>query len=713
MGIGRYKEGKFDLVLSVRHNADAARLALWEASFRRASELLYDATDGQMQLGRVYCANDSRGSAQADAYLMEPDGGSFTTTPIPGLGTTNLHCVLQGDERKKPFIVLHEFAHYAFGVWDEYEDPTQCTNDTSTGACVMEWGWTQGDQLQDDGTLIPGLISEFCTVGNHDPDGGTEQEALNGESCWETIVGAFPDVALPAGLPGGPAPAGHDAVEWILLADASRFSLVLDRSGSMSTGNAIAGVRFGADYWLQYLAQVGDELSVVQYNHTVDDVLAHTALTAATNLDPTRAAIAAITASGATNIGDALSRGGTHILSPGNQAATQAVILFSDGLHNSGTHPSAVLPQLVEDGIRVYTIGFGPGADQPLLQGIATDTGGRFEQIDAAPDSPAAQLEIQNYLIEVSGEIRDGSGIVTMSPGLLGEAPGEPDASEAAGEPAERLSIKAILEDLRNRPFHFRPRPQGVDHRAHVEEGSRRATFVVSHMVDTEVAFHLVRPDGSLVDPASDPSVVFVDPEKTPYAFYAVTDPMPGTWVMRVSRRSLRGPIPYKVFAFSENPSLGIAVTGTHLAQRAPADVQIGIQPVGIADIVGTRPPRVTVTGPDNRKLREPVTITPGAVSFDAAGRPRRGRRSGFTASFHAPKPGSYEIEIQVVNTGKARQEVTVRERLEDGDRVVKLPPPPPFMRTVRVQVHVGPLPEGEDLEGKPQQETDVAGKQR
>lgn len=702
MGLGRYKDGKFDLVLSVRHDADADRLALWEASFRRASELLYDSTDGQMQLGRVYCANDSRGTSEADAFLMEEEGKSFTTTPIPGLGTPDLHVVLKGDERKKPFIVVHELAHYLYAVWDEYEDATRCTNDTSTGACIMEWGWGAGDTLEDDGTLVPGLISEFCTVDNHDPDGGTEQEANNGESCWETIVGAFSDVSLPSGLPDTPAPAGHDTVEWIMLADAARFSLVLDRSGSMSTGNAIAGVRFGADYWVRYLKETGDELSVVQYNHDPDDILPHTLLTASTDLDPTLSAIAGITASGDTNIGGALSRGMDHVLSPGDQAATQVLVLFSDGLHNTGTDPATVLPDLVDNGIRVYTIGFGPGADQALLETIAADTGGRFEQIDAAPDSAAAQLEIQNHLIEISGEVREGSGIVTMTPGLLGEpVAGEPDSATEAAELQPSSSPTAIREALAKRPFHFRPRPRGVDHRAHIEAGSIRATFVVSHLIGTEVGFHLVRPDGSIVDPSSDPSVTFVDPKGTPYAFYLVRDPMPGTWIMRLSRRSPRGTIPFKVFAFSENPGLSLAVTGTRRLHRAGADVELGIQAVALADIVGTRPPRVTVTRAGNRKLREPVKVTPGAVGFDASGRPRRGSRSGFTAKFNAPEPGRYEVTIEMVNTGRARQEVSIGELLEDGDHEVQLPAPPPFVRTHRVQVHVGPLSTGAELEKK------------
>lgn len=706
MGLGRYQGGKFDLVLSLRHAADAARILEWERSFRRASEILYDATDGQMQFGRLYVANNSRGSAEADCFLLEPDGTSFTTVPIPGLGTADLHTILMGDERRKPFIVIHEFAHYAYGVWDEYEDPTQCTNDTTTGACIMEWGWGQGDQLAADGTLIPGVISEFCVPDNHDPDEGTEQEAMNGESCWETMVGQFPDLTMPAALPGDPEPAGHDPVEWIVLADVSRFSLVLDRSGSMSTGNAIAGVRYGADYWVRFLAQTGDELSVVQYNHAASDILDNTLLTGSTDLDPTLDAIAGITPSGSTNIGGALQRGMTQILSPGQQAATQVLILFSDGLHNTGTNPSTVLPDLVDNGIRVYTVGFGPGADQDLLQTIAEETGGRFEQIDAAPDSADAQLEIQNYLIEVSGEVRDGSGIVTMVPGLLGE-PGE----AAAGEARERTAVRyrpADLAKVKAWPLRFSSRPWGSDHRALIERGSRRATFVVSHRLGTEVTFHLIRPDGSVVDPAADGSVTFVDPKGIPYAFYTVREPQPGTWVMRVSRAQERGTIPYKVFAFSDNPELRLALTGVR--RRVPASVAVpfGIVPIGIGNLVGTSPPIVRRFGQvgDGKRAERPCRLkaSTGVATWEPCRTTQRDpKHRGFTVAFEAERPGSYPIEVQIVNGGNARDVGGMSERPMPGDVLTELPAPPPFQRTRRVQLHVGTLPRGVDLEAEPE----------
>jgi len=53
VGIGRLVGGRFNLVLSIRHNATAARLNEWRASWERASRLLFDATDGQHQFGDI------------------------------------------------------------------------------------------------------------------------------------------------------------------------------------------------------------------------------------------------------------------------------------------------------------------------------------------------------------------------------------------------------------------------------------------------------------------------------------------------------------------------------------------------------------------------------------------------------------------------------------------------------------------------------------
>jgi hypothetical protein len=99
----------------------------------------------------------------------------------------------------------------------------------------------------------------------------------------------------------------------------------------------------------------------------------------------------------------------------------------------------------------------------------------------AAPDSADAQLEIQNYLIEISGEVRDGSGIVTMVPGLLDE-PAEAMAGEAkeraavrfsavggvaerptAGDAIGELPTPPPFQRTRRAQLHVGPLPRGVD----------------------------------------------------------------------------------------------------------------------------------------------------------------------------------------------------------------------------------------------------------
>ena len=701
MGIGRFDNGKFDLVVSLRHGADAARLEQWERSFARASEILYDATDGQMQFGRVYVANDSAGSAEADAYLLPEEGRSSSS--VLALGAPGFQMNLKADERNKPFIIIHEFGHYGLGVYDEYIGPggsAECTGDSSTGSCTMEFGYSLGDQITDAGVLTLGVVNEFCTAADHDPDGDTAQEANHGEPCWQTIQDNYPSVSVPLGLPDAPPPGGHDPIEWILLDEQPRFALALDRSGSMAANDAIDGVRFGADYWVNYLAQTDDRLAVIGYNHAQQVLLPLTLLTPMTDLVPTTTAIANVAASGETNIGGALAEGVTQITSPGGQAATQVLILFSDGLHNTGTAPESVLGDLIEAGIRVYTIGFGPGADQVRLQQIAAGTGGEFEQIDPIGSSPQAQLDIQNALIEISGEVRDGSGIVTVVPGLLPEP--------QAGEPPAAMALlrlgydRSSLERVAGLGLDFKSTSSGFDRRAYIEAGSARATFVVSHATNTQVRFFVQRPDGSIADP-SDPGVSFVDPPGAPYSFYVIDNPDPGYWVLRVVRAQARAAIPFTVFAFSEHKALVVAVEGLRNVAQVGDQIRVRAQASYGAPLTGLRNPvlRLLPQGPTPAPAKS-VTLRERPVDpkADPAQREVERVHNGiYEATVQLNQPGSYRAEVLFVNDGNATEATGDAEPLIEGDRHEKVPTAPTFVRTKRFQIHVGPLSPGTDLD--------------
>ena len=714
MGIGRYSNGKFDLILSLRHNADATRIEQWERSFRRASEILFDATDGQMQFGNLYVANNSAGSDEADAWLLPEEGTSSSF--VDALGTPGLHMNLKSDEKNKPFIVVHEFGHYGFGVYDEYVGPAgsaECTGTTAGGACIMEHGYWNGDQISDDGTLTAGPVNEFCVADNHDPDSDTNQESVHGESCWNTIHDNYPDVDVPDGLPGSPVPDGHEDVGWVVLADDPRFALLLDKSGSMSVGNAINGVRYGADYWMNFLAQTGDSLSIIAYNNNQDVILPLTTLDVTTDLGPTTAAVAGITPGGTTNVGGALARGLTQIASPGDRAATQVAILFSDGLHNTGTPPEDVIGDLVENGVRVYTIGFGPYADQARLEEIAEDTGGRFEFIDADPGSIDAQLEIQNYLIEVSGEVRDGSGIVTMMPGLLPE----PVASEYA-EVTKIARLKGFsrttMNTLSKLPLAFRVRSTGYDHRAYIETGSERATFVVSHQEGTSLNFYLTDPNGRPVNPETDSDVTLVSPTAAPYAFYVVRNPDPGYWTMRVTRGQATGAIPFKVFAFSDNRNITLGVSGANKSYRVFDNVKLRSQVFFKTPLTSIRDPIASIglKFPRSKLLSVGRVANPLARARVLKERTVRAPRFGeepktlnrvangiFEGDLKFDEPGSYSVTLKFVNQGKAIEAKPEAERMKEGEPEPAREPAPMFVRTKRFQVHVGSLPKGKDVE--------------
>src|SRR6266511_3654933 len=206
MGIGRLVGNRFNLVVSLRHNADAKRLAEWKASFERASALLFDATDGQHEFGEILVCNNSSGGRNADAWLLEPEGLSLSD--VSGLGTPSGHMTLCGDERFKPAVIVQQFAPYAYGLYDEYSGPgrmpAECIGGTTSDACIMEASWPDGDRFGADGTggpLVTGRISEFCVADNHDPDRNTNQEHAHGQSCWETIVHAFPAMTAPIPKP--------------------------------------------------------------------------------------------------------------------------------------------------------------------------------------------------------------------------------------------------------------------------------------------------------------------------------------------------------------------------------------------------------------------------------------------------------------------------------------------------------------------------------
>lgn len=213
---------------------------------RSASAYLYDVTDGQFAFGTVTVYDNGRHWDDADLQILVSNqvrpsatvGGIVESAPFTYTSSVgNVSVAHPGffrmgrkwdgaggsvgglDEKAAFRTLIHEFAHYALFLEDQYylvqSDGTiaaaHCTspqNSTSGTeepmASIMYWQYTRSElSWQGDN---PMLWSETCEQ--------TQQWAVHGESDWETVAGIYADrqdpqrwrILTPADRGGNPNP---------------------------------------------------------------------------------------------------------------------------------------------------------------------------------------------------------------------------------------------------------------------------------------------------------------------------------------------------------------------------------------------------------------------------------------------------------------------------------------------------------------------------
>lgn len=151
--------------------------------------------------------------------------------------------------------------------------------------------------------------------------------------------------------------------------------LVLDRSGSMSRENAIGHLKQAAALMIDKLNPQQDSVAIVAFSNN------GSMLSPATNdFASAKRAIAALSASGATNIADGFSLGNSILR--GSTTTKRVAILMTDGIPEpdparQGQAIYAELKTLSADLITYHTVGLGT-VDPILLDTIARRTGGTF-----------------------------------------------------------------------------------------------------------------------------------------------------------------------------------------------------------------------------------------------------------------------------------------------------------------------------------------------
>lgn len=263
--------------------------------------------------------------------------------------------------------------------------------------------------------------------------------------------------------------------------------LVIDRSGSMY-GTKMAAAKNAATQFVE-LMQNGDKSGLVSfaYSAVVDYPLTTIDATVKSEL---QAEIGSLYASGNTAIGQGLQLAQSELSLRGDPTHPHAIVLLSDGQENVSPYVSAVLPDIVDAGTVVHTIGLGTDVDEALMLDIASQTGGTYHFAPTGDD-----------LVDIYNQI----------------------SAAVSGQQTVFLRSSSVTQGATDY--------QQVD----IESTVTEATFSIS-WPGSDLDLVLVAPDGILIDPTvaeSDPEIEYSS--LATLEFYRLRSAMPGQWQMRVT----------------------------------------------------------------------------------------------------------------------------------------------------------------------------------
>jgi Mg-chelatase subunit ChlD len=524
----------FNISVAVHFDATNAQLTTIQNAISNMSAVLFDATDGQAEIGLATIHNNAFGSA-ADMRIYNTGAPCSSMCADTGNWKTGGSIHVPWNRLSGPTAsaapgeaLAHEFIHLAFDARDEYETRPGCGTTTTSGfSCPDGAAIAVGQEacLMDDGGLNVGPpATELCwgqgnpsnltdfSAGNHDATNVTEQsQCRSNRSCWAQVVWSYPNTILaPAGAPD-PAANGLtvDPTQFTIADNTKRVVLVLDESGSMNNESPkrIERLKVAANDFVT-LAENGTELGIVSYSDDAAAATGHanvsiSALSAA-NRGTYTTAINGLSPGGWTNISDGLNKAKDMIDAAGGVTANTYIVLMSDGLNNRPSPQSTAdaelqtsINNLLADGVEVYVTCTGSdlGLDSQCSE-IATGTNGFYVDSTDAAQLPESFVDMQERT-SVRQAIASDSGTLA------------------------KATTKTLF----------------------VEQGADSVTFVLMwESANAEADLALIDPNGGVHDTLPMPQGRFA----------RINNPISGNWSMRVINRSHTNSR-YVVRAYSRN----------------------------------------------------------------------------------------------------------------------------------------------------------------
>ena len=296
--------------------------------------------------------------------------------------------------------------------------------------------------------------------------------------------------------------------------------IVIDRSGSMLSDGKMIAAEDAAKLYVDVTRNF-DGIAVVPFNGDIDPAPFDMMSVDTVVRGSAKSFITALMASGATSIGDGMAEAVNQIGSSTTGNTACSIVLLSDGMENTEVFWVDVETAVVATGCPVRTISFGPGADEILMQSIATATGGSAYYND----------------VFVSAARADGAVAGAISPTDMAlELGSSYEYIQSQAEGRQRLLLERGVIPL--------PPVEQV-HTVIVDESVDEAVFGVDWAGGgIEMVFRLRTPSGDLIE--------------EPYTFedfraghlgFRIPAPEPGVWELLVTHTGgPNGPQPYQVF---------------------------------------------------------------------------------------------------------------------------------------------------------------------
>jgi hypothetical protein len=666
-----------DFCVSVQFNATAGQLNDIRDVFTRASDVLADATDGQVRFGDIAIFENSQAGSEAEVKIFSGSGKAVATmgeysiraSSITSYFTSNYNSSNALDVESNAYTIAHEFMHHLWCLKDEYAGATcaqvgagmcgfpvgcdansqgECEplpGSSTAEYCLLDNYYLRGGNLnnpaQDDFTL-----NELCVATNHDPDDDTGQTCVNGASCWE-VVASHPTRALiaPLGLPVSNPPA-IPAPDFVSLAALSRYVLCVDRSGSMNTADAGFGESrldraMQAAEIFTNLTEDGDELGVTSFSCSAKTEYGLEVVDAGAKIDA-NAEIYDLTPGGDTSIGQGLIESRDLILT-GAAACNQPIVLFTDGFQNCGPSEASVIDSLIENGIPVTTVAIGSAPQLDLLQSLSQQTGGQSHWVESAENLPA------------------------LSPFLYAAVSGKSVIGVAEGD------VPAVQTLFTTSP---------------VEVGTKDVTFVLSWTNPTaDFNLAVVAPGGAFFDAsaaAGDPNVDFFAGAGHEILRLRGAAVVPGNW-QTLGFPVSGGATSYQMVAIADRADVSLSAS-TDRPTYAPGD-SITVRATPRYDGRAVAPALVTATVSRPNGTIVLLNLFDDGSALDGDVAPGDGT---YTARLNLQKmPGTYRFRVKAESLGGS---LTVGgeslfDTVGDPDAIL---PVPPFERHAEVSAVVG-----------------------